>query len=70
MSVRDVYESTISFVLFLCPSVCLSVCMEELRSQWNDFRNVLCWGFLFVEKIQVLSISGKKLYMKTAVLLR
>jgi len=44
--------------------------MEELSSQWTDFRNVLCWGLLFVEKIKVLSKSDKKLYMKTAVLVR
>jgi len=43
---RKITKATIIFVMSVClsirPSVCLSVCMEQLGSHWTDFHENLC----------------------------
>jgi hypothetical protein len=57
--------ATISVVIYICLSVCLSarlfVRMEQLSSHWSDFNEIGCLSFFekSVEKFQVLLKSDK-----------
>jgi hypothetical protein len=42
--ISPVYSVTISFVMSVCPSMQMSVCMEQLGSHWTDFHD--SWVFL------------------------
>jgi hypothetical protein len=33
-------KATISFVMFLCSSVCSSVSIEQIGSHWKDFNEI------------------------------
>jgi hypothetical protein len=35
------HKVTVRFVMAICPSVRLSVCMEQLCSHWMDFHEIL-----------------------------
>jgi hypothetical protein len=54
-------KSTVSFITSVCPSVCLSVRMEQLGSLWKGFYDIW-YKWIFrksVEKIQVSLKSDK-----------
>jgi hypothetical protein len=36
----ELHKATISFIMSVCPSICLSVHMEQLSSQWADFYEI------------------------------
>lgn len=33
-------KATINFIIYLCPSICLSVSMEQLDSHWTHYHYV------------------------------
>ena len=47
--------------MFVSPSVCLSIGMKILSSQWTDFHEILYLIIFrkYIEKIQVSLISDK-----------
>ena len=59
-SVRKIAKPTISFVMSVCPSVRLSVRMEELCSHWTDLHEILYLSVFrkYVQKIHVSLKSG------------
>ena len=42
-------KATISYVMYVCPSVRLFVLMEQLDSHWTDFHEI--WILDYVSKI-------------------
>jgi hypothetical protein len=54
-----------SYLPFVCPSVCLSVRMEQLGSHWTDFHEIWYFSIFrkYVEEIQVsLKSDNNKVY--------
>jgi hypothetical protein len=40
-------KATINFVLSVCPSVRMSVCMNQLGSHWTHVDEIYIWAFFF-----------------------
>jgi hypothetical protein len=74
-------KATISFVMHACvpvgpsvrPSVCLSVCTEQLGSHWTDFHKIL-YLRIFRKSVEIIQFASKSdtnngtvLYVKTSV---
>jgi hypothetical protein len=58
-------KATISFIMCVCPSVRLSVRMENLGSHWTDYREISYLRIFrkLVEKMQVsLKVDEKRVY--------
>jgi hypothetical protein len=51
-------KATISFGLSVCPSICLSICMEQHGSHWTEFYKI--WYLrIFRKSVQKIQVSLK-----------
>jgi len=58
----ELQKASISFIMSVYPSICLSIQMEELSSHWTDFQEI--WYLTIspesVKKVQVWLKSDKR----------
>ena len=50
-------KATVSFITPVCPSVCLSVHMEQLGSFWKDFH--IWYTRIFRKSVEIIQVSLK-----------